>query len=79
VPRHDAVRLLKSIGGEALDLALPADCPGDIGPGRPPLDLAIVGILRVGREKAEGQGGSLLIDDGRALLDGASEAKGFPL
>jgi hypothetical protein len=56
VPRHHAVRLRESIDGKAFDLPLPADCPVDIRSCGLPLDLAIVGILRIGREEMETQG-----------------------
>jgi hypothetical protein len=56
VPRHDAVGLRESVGGKAFDLAFPADCPVDQRSSGLPLDLAIVGILRVGREEMETQG-----------------------
>ena len=56
VPQHHAVRLRESIDGKVFDLPLPADCPVDIRSSGLPLDLAIVGILRIGREEMETHG-----------------------
>jgi hypothetical protein len=55
-PRYDTVRLRESSNGKPADVALPADRPVNIGPGGPPLDLGVVAILGVGREKMETQG-----------------------
>ena len=56
VPRHHAVRLRESIDGKVFDLSLAADRPVDIRSCGLPLDLAIVGILRIGCEEMEMQG-----------------------
>ena len=56
VPQHHAVRLRESVDGKVFDLSLPADSPVDIWSCGLTLDLAIVGILRIGREEMETQG-----------------------
>ena len=55
MPRYNSVRPRESIDGKPVDVAFPADCPVDIRSSGPPLDLGIVGILRIGREEMETQ------------------------
>ena len=55
MPRHNAVRLRESVGGKPVDAAFPTDRPVDICSSGPPLDLGVVGILRVGGQEMETQ------------------------
>ncbi len=66
MPGHNAVRPRESVDGKPVEVAFPADRPVDIWSSGLPLDLVIVGILRIGREEMETQGVSLLVDRGRA-------------
>jgi len=55
MPGHNAVRPRASVDGKPVEVAFPADRPVDIRSSGLPLDLGVVGILRVLRKEMETQ------------------------